>query len=294
MECLQGAIKENSSTHDKHAALELSLGHFKKIIQLLDLGTLQPICHDYSKLGSHLNAIKLAYAKHQTGTSPDPKIYDIIFTAMQDALANQQQQRDFVQKILRLTNEEGYHYEIYNWLMQNGHRNILVTLKTPLLAEYIKTQLPPVESLACLRSYHDHRQEYGLAVDCLLQMATTTDHNIKLEDRVKFLQAACDYLPTSDISKQQEKELRRTSKEAQYQLDLYDTLIKKDSVDAKLAAAELANCLLPAETLFHKFAYTHQLYEQALCLMHLLDLYDWDYQKLAWTHIIDECKLYHK
>jgi hypothetical protein len=47
MECLQGAFNE---PHDKDTALALSLGHFKKIVQLLDLGKLENVCNEYCTL----------------------------------------------------------------------------------------------------------------------------------------------------------------------------------------------------------------------------------------------------
>jgi hypothetical protein len=51
VEYLRAAVKV-SSTHDKNAALALSLGHFKGIIPLLDMVTIDAIYNEYNRLGN--------------------------------------------------------------------------------------------------------------------------------------------------------------------------------------------------------------------------------------------------
>lgn len=292
MECLQGAINESSSTSKKTAVLELSLNHFRNIIQFMELGTLQPICHEYSKLQNQYAAVTLAHAKLQTGTAHEDQIYEIIFIALKDSLDQGDHGLTFTNS-LKLSNDQGYHYKIYNWLREHGHKELLVSLDTPLFVNYLKTHLSPTESLEYLKAYHHHREEFDQAIQCLYDLAFIDSDNLTLEKRVEYLQDACAYLPNEKVTKDQEANLTSKLKEAQIQLELYQTLIKrKDEVDAKTAAAELATRLLPAETLYHKFAYTHELYEQGLRLVDLMDLDDWNYAKTAYSHIIGQCKYF--
>lgn len=283
MECIQAAHNDKNNT----AALRLSLDHFKKIIEVIQVDTLQKLCQEYCKLGYHTGAIELAYTKYQTKTSPNQNIYEIIFSSMDNAFKKEESYgKSIVEKALQFTNEEEYHNEIYNWLKESNRKELLVTLDTSLLVEFIKTKLPVPESLACLHNYYDHRKKYALAIDCLVKLATRVP-DISLEDRVVCLKKACDYLkqPT-DIPKDVQEELELVHNEAKIQLNIYNALVSSNDTRAK----ELATSLKPANTLLHEFAYTHALYEEALCLMDLMEEYNWSYAEKAWRRIIKRCK----
>jgi hypothetical protein len=242
----------------------------------------------------HIGGIQLAYAVHQTNLSPEPSTYEVIYTCIEDALNNKRQLnygKSTIERALRLTNEEDYHFKIYQWLRDNGHNSLLVTIDSPSLEKYIKTQLPLSESLACLRYYHDHRKEYYLALLSLLELDTKVD-NISLEARVGCLQKACDYLPLAknDISEPEHDDLLLKYEEAKIQLRIHETLLKKNNEASKDAANKLSISLQSADVLYHEFARVHSLYEEALYLMKLEDLLDFNYAKEAWTHIINKRK----
>lgn len=281
MECFQAAHKHTNNT----GPLKLSLDHFKNIIGLIQLETLQKHCQEYSKLGFHIGAIELAYTKHQTEN--DPQIYEIIFSSIESAFKKGENYgKSIVEKTLEFTNEEDYHNKIYNWLKENNQKELLVTLDTPLLVKFIKTKLSAPESLACLHSYYDHRKKYSLAMDCLVELATKVP-DIQLEDRVVCLKKACKYLQQStDFPLNVQNDLILQHNEAEIQLNIYNALVSTKNPDAKA----LATSLKSADILLNDFAYTHRLYEEALCLMDLTEKYNWHYTEKAWRRIIKKCK----
>lgn len=277
MECLQAAYNDTNN----NSSLRFSLNHFEKIIHLIELDTLQKICQEYARLGYHIGAIEFAYTKYENEYTPDQEIFNILFGIFENAFSKDENYgKTMIEKALQSSKEEGYHYIIYQWLMDSGRKKLLVTLETPLLVRYIETELSPSESLACLHSYYDYRKNYGKAVDCLVQLATRVP-DIPLESRVACLDKACKYLqqPT-DVPKETQENLELIHMEAKIQLNIYNALI--DTEHAK----DLATSLKPANTLLHEFAYTHALYEEALCLMDLMEHYNWSFVRKAWEHII--------
>ncbi|KAI7879864.1 Nup133 N terminal like-domain-containing protein, partial [Mucor mucedo] len=58
MECLQAACNDTNNG----ASLRFSLDHFKKIINFIELDTLQTLCQEYGRLGYHIGAIELAHS----------------------------------------------------------------------------------------------------------------------------------------------------------------------------------------------------------------------------------------
>lgn len=290
IECLQAVPTEQK----KENPLHLSLGYFSRIISLIQLDTLRLLCRQYCSLGYHIGGIQLVYLKYQTQELPESDIYSIIFACINDSLSTEKgldYAKATIESALNLTTEESFHFKIYQWLVDNDQNKLLVIVESTSLERYIKTQLPLPESLACLRQYHEYRKEYYLALRDLVQLATEVD-DISLEIRVGCLKKAISLVPQArdDISSAEETSLILSYKEAVIQHSIYKALLEDKDSEAKQAASELANSLKTADVLYHEYAYTHSLYEDALCLMDLMDLCDWNYAEKAWRNIIQGCK----
>lgn len=282
MECLQSARNDSNNG----TSLRLSLDYYKQIINTIPLDTIQKLSQDYCRLGYHIGAIELVYTKYKHEYSPDQELFNILFETIENAFNRQENYgKVVVEEALQFTNEVKYHHEIYKWLMSSHRKELLVILDTPLLVDFIQTKLEASESLACLHNYYDHRKEHRMAVDCLVNLATQVP-DISLEHRVACLNKACNYLqqPTL-VPKQVQEQLELKHMEAKIQLNIYNALIGTDY------ANDLATSLKPANTLLHEFAYTHSLYEEALCLMDLMEYYNWRFVKKAWKQIISKQKM---
>lgn len=260
---------------------------------MIDLDSLQTISKENCKLQNHHGAIELVFAKYQAaGTVPKSKIYDILFDIISDSFQHDDEEQSYsrsvIESALRLTNEEQYHYKIYNWLLHNDHKSVLVKLDTPLLVKYIKSQLSYSESLACLCKYHIYRKEYRSCVDCLVELATKTT-DVVFSKRVLCLRKARDYLPeVTDMSNEEKKNIELMHREAAIQLDMYCGLSEIE--DTKVVAEELASGLKSAKVLLDQYAYKYEMYEDALYLMNFLEHFDYAYVKKAWKVIIEECE----
>lgn len=258
---------------------------------MIDLDTLQSLCEENYRLKNHNGAIELAYAKLQTENPPTSKTYSTIFATMADAVQHDDREQSYgksvVENALRLSNGEEYHYAIYDWLMEKNHKSILTTLDTPLLVRYFKSLPSPFDSLTCLRKYHDYREEYRSAMNCLVDLATKIP-DIELKTRLDCVREAHGYLANIDDISEQEKTIDLTYKEARVQLSLHDALQANDTT--KPAAKKLESSLQSADTLLNQFAYKYELHEQALYLLDILERFDYSYVKKAWTCIIKECK----
>lgn len=267
------------------------MSHFTQIISNLDIPCIESSAEEFCTLGDHYGAVQLAFAKYRDDPSQQGAIYPIIISAIEKALKSSTD-NDYGKRVLvdalGLTHDDHYHFEIYNWLKANGYKDLLLSLDTASLVRFVKTQLGDKrEMLEYLEQYYAYRKQYSLAIDCLYQMAMCTS-NITLDDRVGYLNTACDYVA---LSEEQFDHVKLSLRVAKIQQEVCTALLEQtDSTDAKQTAEILSQKLLSADDLLAQ-AYTHALHEQALYLMDVMDKYDFKYAESAWRSIIEKCKV---
>jgi hypothetical protein len=88
----------------------------------------------------------------------------------------------------------------------------------------------------------------------------------------------------SDLDEETSEAVRKSLRVADIQLQMHDAL------DSTEAAEQLDDVLFAETELLEQFAYTHSLYEEALLLLDLMDIYNWNYVKEAWSHIVKTCE----
>lgn len=276
---------------DKQPHLDQSLEHFKQIINLVSVEQLKELCSKYCAMRDYIGSVKLVLAKyHIIDSDQEARIQDIIFETKQMVLNEYKDYfLPFVQESLNLLDQENYHYRIYKWLIDNKQTEILTSLSTVHIVRFFTT-LPENEGCDYLFQYYIHQKNYNDAVVTLKKLATKVE-NIALEKRIEYLDIACKLVTKLDnVSEETTCELKNLQKEAAIQSKLRDTL-SKDNIEKPEALIEsLSGFLKPAKELFDSFAYPNKLYEEALYLMDLMELYDWKYSKLAWTNIIERHK----
>jgi hypothetical protein len=266
------------------------LYHYTQIISDLDIPLIASLAEEFCALGDYYGAIKLVLAKYQEDISKFSSIHPIITSTIEKALTNSSNNgKQVLTNALNLTNEETYHFAIYSWLKDNNYKDLLISLDTRLLVPFIKTQLlEEREKLEYLEQYYAYRKQYSLAIECLYQLAMFTA-KINVDDRVGYLNTACEYMALSD---EQFDHVKLSLRVAKIQQNVCSALLELtgSTTEAKQTAEALSQNLLSAEDLFAQ-AYTHALHEQALYLMDVMDKYDFKYAESAWTSIIENCKV---
>ncbi|KAG0747127.1 hypothetical protein G6F57_004500 [Rhizopus arrhizus] len=289
LECLKGARNEIN----KQPYLDQSLQHFKKIVGQMTLEQLKEICEMYWVLKDHLGYVKLALAKYQSvNPEQEPQVHEIIFSTEKLLDNSDIYSVNFVQASLDLFDQENYHYRTYRWLINHDQAKILTALSTSHIVQFLTTKLPKNEGYHYLFQYYVHQKEYDNAVETLRRLATSIE-SVTLENRIDYLEKACELANrTNTISEENRHELISLHKESKIQGRLRDLLSSNNTDDVKASIETLNHSLKPAKELFYNFACPNKLFEEALCLMDLMELYDWKYSKLAWTSIIEKCKQY--
>ncbi|RCH91051.1 hypothetical protein CU098_004065, partial [Rhizopus stolonifer] len=290
LECLQSA---RNHPNEKKQALLQALHHFQTIIEALDITVVEDLSRDMCLLENYLCAIHLIFAKYQTtDAAAHEQIYATLLPIIQKVVLHQKQQAHAVlMDTLKLTMDKEFHYKIYQWLFDQKHKQLMITLETPLLLDFIQTEITNLaERYACLKTYYTHREQHELAIDSLFTLATQVPQ-VVLSHRVRFLKTVCDevsLLPVSDHTKQKAATIQHTYKVAQIQLDVHNILANQSSTEAQRDLASVADTLLSADKLL-EIVYDHALYEPALCLLNLMERCDWEFVKRAWTGITESC-----
>ncbi|KAI8371920.1 Nup133 N terminal like-domain-containing protein [Blakeslea trispora] len=288
LECLESARHYPEQASE---AVEQALEHLQTIVELLDITTVNDLSTNMTLLDHHLPSIRLIFAKYQTvDTTSHDAIYSILLSVIEKIVQQgEQKARPILMETLKLTSDEAFHYRIYGWLYNHKQKHLLITLETPLLLNYIQTQILNLpERYACLKKYYTHRKQLELAIDSLFILATQVEQ-VTLINRVKLLQSACNelsLLPSNENTKRKSKEIQYAYKVAQIQLDIHTSLEEaSDKVDDQ-TFKRITSSLLPPEELL-EISYKYLLHEPALYLLHLLKRFDWGFVKLAWSGIIN-------
>lgn len=255
----------------------------------MTLEQLKELCEMYWVLKDHMGYVKLALAKYQSvNPEQEPQVHEIIFST-EKLLDNPDiYSVNFVQASLDLFDQENYHYRTYRWLINHDQAKILTALSTSHIVQFLTTKLPKNEGYHYLFQYYAHQKEYENAVETLRRLATSIE-SVTLENRIDYLEKACELANrTNTISEENRHELIFLHKESKIQGRLRDLLSSNNTADVKASIETLNHSLKPAKELFYDFACPNKLFEEALCLMDLMELYDWKFSKLAWTSIIEK------
>ncbi|KAI8994780.1 Nup133 N terminal like-domain-containing protein [Pilobolus umbonatus] len=284
-ECLRSA----KTTSTKKEALHSALNNYIPIIALIRLDQVQTICNDFCSLQDYQGAVSLAYKKYQLGKEAQD-ILSVLYRCF--SLSFQQSESVGIQVVsaaLDLCSEKNHHSIFYAWLDQSEWHDALFKIENPSLIHYMKTELSSQDTLKYLHIYFKIRKDYLTAIDCYLKLCTELK-DVDIKSRVDCLDEAYALIPllhSADADQEIEK-LRALHKEAHIQYTIYQSLVTSDNEDQKKAASALSTELKSASDLFQHFANIYALYKEGLQLMDIMHLFDWNFSKRAWTHIIDK------
>ncbi|KAI8643851.1 hypothetical protein BD408DRAFT_442321 [Parasitella parasitica] len=281
------AAYSNTNESEKKQALRLALQHFKNVINICNDKRITALTQQFSDLGDHNAAIELAFASYSRGDLEFSQVCSNVLEVIQQAIEINEEKyaKDVITNALKMTNESTYHYAIYAWLDKHDHHHLLTSLEIPTLFTYIETQKPDLrQRLILLEHYYAYRNEFAKSADAVYRLATEADQ-VGLSHRVNALKKACEYLPRAEgFCKEKCESIERKYKVAQVQYTMCESLIEQKNPSKKILQ-DLNSRLVPEYDLL-ECAYTQSLYEEGLSLMHILDEYNWNFQRAAWENII--------
>ncbi|KAL7335024.1 hypothetical protein PS15p_200566 [Mucor circinelloides] len=282
------AAQNNTDDNDKKQSLALALHHFKSVVSICDAPRVKALLQQFCHLGDHNSAVELAFTNYSQAGLTYKQVQTLVLDIINQAIGAQNQEYaiDVVTNALKMTSDQNYHYEIYEWLANHEHNPILASLKTSTLFDFINTHhtLDPRQRLILLELYYAHRSEFAKSADTVYQLATEADQ-VGLLQRVQALKKACEYLPQADgFSQEKCQAIQRKYKVAQVQYEIFEILHEQKHPDMKVLD-NLGARLVPEYDLL-QCAYTQSLYEEGLSLLNTLEEYNWDFARLAWENII--------
>jgi hypothetical protein len=274
--------------------LENSLQYFTLAKDILSLDELKSIISDYCSFDFHLGAVQLLYVKYQVSSRFRGLLDDMLCLTFKHALDKSSEYgQKILQTVLSNNTEQDYHYKIYAWLIKTDQLLALINLDTEFIVPYLETCLPEYQGLDILWQYYEHKKDFSQAKSSLERLAIQVD-NIQLDLRVEYMDIAIECAAKEDASNTQERErLTRIREAAQIQFNLHKVLIEDADVKSKTAAASLVAQLKPIDVLLDQYAMAHNIYGEALCLVHLQRAYNFRYVTDAWKQITHKCTLFY-
>ncbi|KAI8645641.1 Nup133 N terminal like-domain-containing protein [Parasitella parasitica] len=289
IEYLRRAMHDESD-YERIDSLKHSLFHLKEAANSITDAKMEPIRIIYQESSFHVGILELALARAQqmdpenqalkVYESPSEKSeaatnfldarsssYRHIFFALQDLVliskngvpANRVPIPAIVAYIDNVfatalkSDDKVFHYQLYNWFLEQGLEFKLLTFETPYLISYFENFIPDKQrSLRFLARYHMQKFEYLKASRCLHQLATLPSPTMNLHERVDLLiQAATN----AQIGGHRNENLMEKARLAGFQCRIKD-IIESNSdgnIDAKQAVRDLNQRLFAFQELKELF-----------------------------------------
>eukprot|EP01117_Protostelium_nocturnum_P007889 TRINITY_DN2818_c0_g1_i1.p1 TRINITY_DN2818_c0_g1~~TRINITY_DN2818_c0_g1_i1.p1 ORF type:complete len:1082 (+),score=248.95 TRINITY_DN2818_c0_g1_i1:838-4083(+) len=322
-ELLKSAKYVQGDTLDKMDLLEKSLELF---VKAADDVPIKPACDEFKSLGFYSGSVKLALA-HANAADPNQEGLSWILKGKQDSDLNGKQsfgrRIEYYQIILDTLNEfknksgsaeklkeeeltqhrteilnaatnsndEAFHYVLYDWFVENSLATQLLQLNpSRYLENYLERNGESFASELLCRHYIKS-ENFAAASKILSQMATKSDPSLKLSNRIESLSRAlsCATNGTS-IDDDVIQGLEEQMEVAQIQMQIYNQLelLGKNRDDVREARNQLDSKLFNVTDLFNKFAKKFKLNECQLAILKCSGYNDSILIQKLWSQIIEE------
>ncbi|KAH9491335.1 hypothetical protein DERF_016063 [Dermatophagoides farinae] len=208
------------------------------------------------------------------------------------------------QTILRMatqSNDELFHYTLYNWLYEHNQMDKLLEIKSPYLEAYLKEKTSEINDSIALMDflwlYYERNGHFNAAAQILAKLAEQNSTEIPLYKRIEYLSRAIVCMKSLDARLITNSSygsageflhmLEEKIEVARIQMQLLNTLEKIKPSRYEEAIQMLNQRLLNVTSLYQDFAEPFQLYECQLKILYCAGHDDISLIENIWRNILD-------
>jgi nuclear pore complex protein Nup155 len=179
------------------------------------------------------------------------------------------------------SNDQPFHFRLYDWFMAQGKTNDLLNVKTGFLEPYLLREKPALERYDLLWQYYSRNSMFGKATGVLSALAESTDFDLDLAKRLEYLSLAASQARSQFPSAANRIEMQELLSEAedklevaQVQIEIQRAIIALTDLDVDHKEAALAHInerLFNITELYSDFAEPFNLLEGMLLIFYVSD-----------------------
>ncbi|KZT61323.1 hypothetical protein CALCODRAFT_480039 [Calocera cornea HHB12733] len=329
-ESIRLARQEHPSQRITH--LQESLRLFSQAARALTPEKLSEYCKEYCDLGYPQGAIGLPLvcarewdafeegAAYFAADKPqgDPRAYryaqreaaykcafqslmvfdDRVLQAADPAVTDADRLRNAAYSIALQSEDEIFHYNLYQWFVDNGQETRLLELHTPFIELFLTRPPPLLWKHELLWQFYIRNNRPTEAAFILNEMAHSTDPSLSLEQRISYLSRAVSNAKSLSAAVGDQSavefltDLEERLEVAQLQAELYSQLQRAVGKDAGGADAlkKLGSQLWTITDLWQQFAVPYNLDYIKLLILHVSNHSDLNLVMGTWRRIIETAK----
>ncbi|KAG1694111.1 Nuclear pore complex protein Nup155 [Nymphon striatum] len=215
-----------------------------------------------------------------------------------------QQASQYAEEVFQLalqSEDELFHYSLYDWLVENKFTERLLQVKSHFLEVYLKRHQQP-ENLAMLDllwKYYEKNKCFSAAAKILAKLADRHGTDVNLQLRIEYLSRAVICIKSTEmrtlasIEGEFLHELEEKLEVARIQLQIVDFLQIFPSTfgNVQKAVGQLNSDLYDISQLYEQFAEPFSLFECQLAILHCAGHHDNSLIESLWQKIIDQAFL---
>ena len=203
--------------------------------------------------------------------------------------------RDEAYALAIQSDDELFHFYLYDWIVEMGRPEQLLEFDTPFIEKYLHETFSTVpERRDLLWKFYARREEYLSAAKALQSLAMVQDgSDIKLEDRVYYLAQALTNAQSAACVGTEDVEFLTSLQErvdvAQVQLEVVRAIVAHTGMDdaEKVAPLEALNsALLTLDDLYQDFARPLRLFECILLILKTADTRVEEVCQAVWLELL--------
>eukprot|EP00761_Pharyngomonas_kirbyi_P003933 gb/GECH01003937.1/.p1 GENE.gb/GECH01003937.1/~~gb/GECH01003937.1/.p1 ORF type:complete len:1322 (+),score=261.03 gb/GECH01003937.1/:1-3966(+) len=189
--------------------------------------------------------------------------------------------------VAQSSRDELFHDILYNWLLQNNHREELIRMRSSFIESFLKRH-----DIDLLWQYYNNNEKFDRVAEILLTLAEKPDDKVNLNKRLEYLSKAISNAKAAsgmgellqtlqermEVSKIQAETLKELKDQAKHW---------EESEEFKVALSELNGSLLSLTELYNRYCSAFELNKSALSCLCCAQYEDTARIRRLWVKIFD-------
>jgi len=260
-------------------AIQLVLLHVKK----LDVANLALIFYK-NRGGNDIRAEDL-YSKRKS-------CYELIFGVISaaDSATNDESSRRQVYDIVVNSDDELFHYCLYDWFLTIEAKDRLIHMKSDYIEQFLVSQKDNIEIAELLSAYYSQNQIFDKSAKVLSDLANSSDESLTLDKRMEYLSRAIAAAKSSRPGAHMEyghilHDLEESNEVADIQRNILMMIRNNPNVESRIVK-HLDDRLLDISELYNNYAAPYGLDEIILSIFHTSGHKDRQLIESTWKSLI--------
>ena len=197
------------------------------------------------------------------------------------------------------SDDELFHVELYQWLLNEKHYERLLSIRTPFLEDFLNrgtSQHPEMLVMFdLLWKYYEKTRNYAAAAKILSKLADRHSTEINLQQRIEYLSRAIICVKSGEMCLESHRggtgqllhDLEEKMEVARVQLQILETMNGLNGAEIDSAKAQLNADLIDLTQLYSDFAEPFGLWECQLAIIHCAGHPDNNLIEVLWGRVLE-------